>query len=628
MENKILTEIKRIHQLMMVNPKILNEQVPPSLVRNVLKYGDELIDDLMKLIKNEDEAADIASKIEKAAQKGETLSDDFYAEIIKKTTITDLAGLLKNKGLLGNIRALDTKFLESADKMLAINQLNNELIEKYIEKYRKSLDGYRALSDEMKDGLTEIFENEIKSKYPNIVSKNVDADLKKIEDGLIDDLNSTSNNIKSNIASSYIPEFVRFFTKYWRNVFRSDAKLNEKIKTTIDAIITKSKNNQPYDIDFENLYMYVLAKRKSRDFVLQPEMEKLIFKNPKISKQVKTLMDDKDAFKLIKSSWEAVKKTESTNTYGPALEQLHANLESLPITNLVSKLSKDGPATKKDFLRAIFPEPKRLMNMVSWKDPRSVKETVAHITRYGRNRTISSKIITFLVMQHGLLPLILASFKTLKQNWNSGKSYVELATVKEFCKTVKELYPDKPELEQCKTLPKTIETPTKEDFLNYYKESLPFDYFDMNPYGEDSSTIKNLFFWTLWDEIISTIGSTFHDLMFEPFNPQVIDNLYNTMDNKVKLKLKEFGWDPNKSNEENMKIVNEKFKNEKDDLINNVTDWYEEVKSKGLEIAFNEWGKTQPGTPKYVKEDEITGAIIATNNKKYELQGKTFVEFK
>jgi hypothetical protein len=339
--------------------------------------------------------------------------------------------------------------------------------------------------------------------------------------------------------------------------------------------------------------------------------------NPKLRPEVKKLLQNDN----IKTSWDALAQSEAKNTYGPVTEQVSAWAQSFPVSNFIDTVitKRFENIEAKEWWKILFPNPKRLLQQIVWKDPRTNSEVVRALTQYGRNRAITSKILTFFIFQHGLIPAMMAFAKTAAQNYRSWSTRADFAIAEELCETLKQLGKD------CKGLPTVTPKPNSDDYWRYFKESLPFDYFSLHPYGEDNSLLKNAFFWTYLDEVIMGLKDAGEFAMFGDYDESKLKNMFDLLEAKTQQKLKELGWDTSKSNEENLRIVKEKIEKEKENAEDKVDDVVEKIEDS--EVGFKVFCKTKGIT--YQSGPDGYGMYYTTDGKSwaYDPSTNSFIEY-
>ena len=454
--------------------------------------------------------------------------------------------------------------IENANEMLKqylITDFSEKELNKYFDSVKiiKSADGKFRIEPKVEPPKPKIEDNV--TSDPNIEAMEDDAleDLRRLYE-------ENKGTPKENINTTYIPAFLRFYSKYWRYMFTSTESLlgttvNGKfypglIDKTMDKIEVKLKAGKVVDVDMENLYMMILGLRKSRTTDVGEVLYSKILKDPKLNKEFKKLLQT-DAFK---SSVEALAQSEAKNTYGPVEEQIRAWAQSFPVTNFIESIYSKEKFKITDLWKLLLPDPKRIANLIVWKDPRGFAEVNRHLTQYGRNRAIVSKTMVWLTMSHGVIPFLIAELKQIQANYKYNKSKVDYAIADELCKILKEL--NRP----CTGLPTISAKPTEEDFWKWFKGSMPFDYFRVSPYG-DNDLAKNALFWTHLDEIGEIVYSGIKEADSGEWDDGNLNRLFSILEGKTQEQLKELGWDESKSNEENLRNLRERIKKEGEEVI-------------------------------------------------------------
>jgi len=658
----LFEQMNRMKTLM--NVRVLSEQTAA-----LEKTAEELWNYAKRLfVRGGERTAE--ESIENALKKIESLVDreskQYLESIVRNISRTGVANaerefvefLSKNTEIQRQIfRELETNFEQEVDRLITTTAKSSEIRNAFDELYSQALrysggDIEQAqntlrniLKDELSDTriLEKYFDNveaiednlgnwKIKSKGEPEITQNRpsveetlenDPDIIENTDEATDELNrlyeENSGKPSQNIGQTYLPAWLRFYTKYWKNAFTNNKILQVKIEDKMKQIEAKLAKNPPevVDVDMEDLYMLILGLRKSRTTDVTKTLNTLIMNNPKLRPEVKKLLQNDN----IKTSWDALAQSEAKNTYGPVLEQTRAWAQSFPVTNFLEKVFSKEKFETKDWWKILFPNPKRLLQQIVWKDPRTNSEVVRALTQYGRNRAITSKIITFIVFQHGMIPAILAFMKTAGQNYKHWSSKADYAIAEELCETLKQLGQD------CKGLPTVTPKPNSDDYWRYFKESLPFDYFGLHPYGEDGSLLKNAFFWTYLDEVIVALKDAGGFAMFGDYDESKLKNMFDLLEAKTQKKLEELGWDTNKSQEENLRIVRERIEQGLDPVVGDGLD----ISNAGdNEIYFTAWclskGKNKQS---WVKDTNGNYGVTTDGIKwKYNKDTKGFDEIK
>jgi hypothetical protein len=280
---------------------------------------------------------------------------------------------------------------------------------------------------------------------------------------------------------------------------------------------------------------------------------------------------------------------------------------------------------KSNIRKFFFPNAKRLVNLIVWKDSRGVDEVIRQLTRRGGKGTVASKILSWFAINTVVIPYLIATFKQIGRNVKYNYSRADYAISEELCKTLKELNPGNAKI--CDNLPKLTPKPTKEDFWRWYKGALPFDAFGVQPYGKDigSNVLKNAFFWSYLDEIGDLVLDTVDFLKTGDIDTKNLTRLYQVLDGKTRTELTKLGWDLSKTNEENLEIIKARVQKQKQDALNKAKNTVDKVKEKSTEVVtnivdgepgFRAWCKLNNKTPKEPKPYDTNSGFATTNDGK------------
>jgi hypothetical protein len=639
-------ELIRIQEMMGVSPKLIMEAGPVNPIiekgakqlwktleelfsgtieRGTEKSLEETLEQLERVVGKENvEALKLISKgTENVATKNAKIidflannpvikqniervleADRMYADALDKS----IEQFLKDPEVKNTLNDLYVSALErtegdvkNANKMMKqylIPDFSEKELNKYFDSVKiiKSADGKFRIEPKVEPPKPNIDDDVLSD--PNIEEMSNDAleDLKRLYE-------ENKGTPKENINTTYFPAFMRFYYKYWKYMFTSTENL---LGTTIDGkvfpglidkkmreIEVKLKANEVIDVDMEDLYMMILGLRKKRTVSVNNILYDKILNDPKLNTEFKKLLQT-NAFK---SSVDALLQSEAKNTYGPVEEQVRAWAQSLPVTNFIESIYSKEKFKITDLWKLLLPEPKRIANLIVWKDPRGFAEVNRHLTQYGKKRAIVSKIAVWLTMSHGLIPYLIADLKLIQANYKYNKSKVNYAIADELCKILKEL--NRP----CTGLPTISAKPTREDFWKWFKGSMPFDYFGVSPYG-DQDLVKNALFWTYLDEIGQLVYSGLYEAEFGEWDDGNFNRLFSVLEGKTQESLKELGWDESKSNEENLRNLKERMKKEGEEVIDPL------VAEKELDAFFVFLQTKYPGVgmndKPYMKKDPNT----------------------
>lgn len=608
-KQRLNEELIRIQEMMGVSPKLIMEAGPVNPI--VEKGAKQLWKTLEELFTGTIERGTEKS-LEKTLEQLERVVGEENVAALKLISkgVEDVA--TKNAKIV-NFLANNPVIKQNIERILEADRLYADALDKSIEKFlkdpevKKTLDELYVSALERTEGnindanemlkqylITDFSEKEINRYFESVrifkgadgkfriepkveppkpkIEDNVTSDpnIEAMEDDALEDLRrlyeENKGTPKENINTTYIPAFMRFYYKYWKYMLTSTENLlgttvNGKfypglIDKTMAEIEVKLKAGETVEVDMENLYMMILGLRKKRTVVVSNILYEKIQKDPKLNTEFKKLLQT-NAFK---SSVEALIQSEAKNTYGPAEEQIRAWAQSLPVTNFIESIYSKEKFKITDLWKVLLPDPKRIANLIVWKDPRGFAEVNRHLTQYGRNRAIVSKTAVWLAMSHGLIPFIIAELKKIQANYKYNKSKVDYAIADELCKILKELK------RPCTGLPTISAKPTDEDFWKWFKGSLPFDYFGVSPYG-DNDLAKNALFWTYLDEIGEIVYSGIKEADSGEWDDGNLKRLFDVLEGKAQESLKDLGWDESKSNEENLRNLKERMKKEGEEVI-------------------------------------------------------------
>jgi hypothetical protein len=157
MENKIITEIRRINEIM--NGKVvIYEQIVPAVLKKIFNQIDD--DLIKKMLKSGDNSYD---DIIKKLKAGETLSDDTINLLLKVIDFDSMAKIMINKKLLG------TKVDIYIEKIINILKENPSRYDEFIVKLGDDFNNYgsqKELPQELIDSIIKVLKDKIDDSVP------------------------------------------------------------------------------------------------------------------------------------------------------------------------------------------------------------------------------------------------------------------------------------------------------------------------------------------------------------------------------------------------------------------------------------------------------------------------------
>lgn len=157
MENKIITEIRRINEIM--NGKVvIYEQIVPAVLKKIFNQIDD--DLIKKMLKSSDNSYD---DIIKKLKAGETLSDDTINLLLKVIDFDSMAKIMINKKLLG------TKVDIYIEKIINILKENPSRYDEFIVKLGDDFNNYgsqKELPQELIDSIIKVLKDKIDDSVP------------------------------------------------------------------------------------------------------------------------------------------------------------------------------------------------------------------------------------------------------------------------------------------------------------------------------------------------------------------------------------------------------------------------------------------------------------------------------
>jgi hypothetical protein len=435
---------------------------------------------------------------------------------------------------------------------------------------------------------TNIPEQSIEQRATEQTRNETEDEVKEFVDNII----KKSKTIGKGTVADYLPEWLGFFYRLWKhwssNLWRFNSSLPgwqkwgftngeefmKELIATSQEINRKLMKGEPISTaEWKDFAVMVLATNRVRGQGPQAAylFDELILNNPYV--EGKTVREALQADPYIWAAYQGAKKTVSNTTYDPIEESFEQAMESLPIVRAIYRLIKLG---RKDAygnvidikFSHLLPNPKALLRIVHFKDPRSAELMCQHLMMYGRNRVLVSKAIYFVIFSHLVLPTYMAALKfviahvqALAEDWKN-------INWTGLCEQLKKMDPVKYNDQFCATLKMSQkEYPTMEDFNTFFKQSLPFDYFNMKVYEEVpvvgstmGGVLKAGLFWTYWDEVaVAAVDAVGVGLAFRPGTESIIERALN---GEIGDGLRAVGIDPNKSIDENIKHLKNLFTEE------------------------------------------------------------------
>jgi len=457
-------------------------------------------------------------------------------------------------------------------------------------------------------------------------------------DRAMDDLTSmfNSRSLDKQKSSTYLIGFgIKFFTRYWYYSTKKLSTLLGEMEFLLKEMEIKRGKGEVYE---DEIHQYILKFMEATRITEKDEkavFEDYVYKNTninsKIKDRIKTFMDDSTIMKAIQ---EAMKLDKNKKVWYSFKGRLIRSLESLPIGNLIAKMTQDFKDTFKDwnFLKYLLPDPKALANTIMWKDARSIDEVATMMYTAGAKNTVIAKILNFIVFQNFVVPSFLGFFQYIKYRLYRKKEILKYNGLVTWCNATKKLGAKQPEF--CNDL-KPIEDslPSEKEFTEFLLSSLPIDVTGKNPYqdlGSMGPALKLFGCWTWLDEIIVEVirlirlSIDWTEIPGE-FGDTIQSKLEEVLAKKRQI-LIDNGIDPDATFIDQLKLLKEKFKNEInttiDDKVNKVINYYDEGKSKGKEAAFNMWGLTQNPKLSFKEFGKMSdgtpdGSIVASDGNNY-----------
>lgn len=157
---------------------------------------------------------------------------------------------------------------------------------------------------------------------------------------------------------------------------------------------------------------------------------------------------------------------------------LQAFMESVPVLNFFSLLWRKGGFKNLnliDYFGLILPNFKRLFNYAVFRTPLYMDEIAELSLRTGRNAALVETAASFLLFETVVKPSMLASLRTILENWVSIPQIKEkIELIRELC-TYGAIRDEEGNIVDCEDLIQQIEYKTFQDFKEYWKQNIPFN---------------------------------------------------------------------------------------------------------------------------------------------------------
>jgi hypothetical protein len=336
-----------------------------------------------------------------------------------------------------------------------------------------------------------------------------------------------------------------YFRKYWLYslIYKTNVLENTIIPNTIKQMNAKYLKGKTYYFEADDLFTQIVALGKSWDADFKVNFDKYVTNNTSIDINVRRKLADIYANDPAFGQTLKSKYLRSQEAYwGPIKFHVARELEKYPLFKAGGLFFRGEKIT--GFWQIILPDTKAWVNTIIWKDPRGIADVVESMAVIGRNRVIVSKILGFIINNFIIIPSIVAYLKMFKDNfaeninlftdsYKNWESLRKLAVIAygENSDQVKELDEKKPKL------------PSEKEFIDYWKNSLPFAFGSSDAYGEENASIwltltKNAFFWTYVDDVLVGIYQGLKFGVNWKYDPNDIEKIKDYLDERTLNEIK------------------------------------------------------------------------------------------
>lgn len=539
--------VNLIKRLFMGADNLLKKEVKDKdFIKNIL--SDE-IDEADKLI----QSAGLEDELEQAVLKGSDEVDKVIAKIAGLSDNTKILKLLIQELAPGATELLE-KFSKAIDDFVTKNKSVPEtMIDEYGELIRtrmkglKTPDGERLYDDNFIDDVVNQFKASNKSKHAGKIS---------------------SKTISEKFA--FLAESLNFLRIHLKYVWRSRENLRKIIENElIPEINAAVGNNELIRVKSMELAQAVQNLKKWDDKDLQSFWDIYITNNPKLSDAAKKkLQDEFEKNTVVQTMLNAEAQNTLKNYWSPFAKQIGAKLELIPIIRVIG-LSLQGRGKDFSIWKKLLPlELDRFVNYVLWRDARSVNEIAELMVQKGTYKSKLTNIASGILANYIFIPFVNGVIEMWSDNLfllalKEKERLQNVESLKTFCDLAKQKDPnfkgcDKFNFEELKKL----EDETGKDVWDYMKENFPI--WGPNSEAPPSGYLglkngwailaKDALGFTYVDEVINGIRYIISKEAFTDAD-DFMAKVTKMAGDKAEDLLKQSGFDPSKSMEQNIEIL-------------------------------------------------------------------------
>jgi len=578
MKREILQEIKRINEIMGVksSAKILLEQ--PQLIADLIDKG-------RAIWKNISKSPDSYTNTTRYTIGDVNIPNDTYLRLkafinnpystISNLTNSDAFNL--GRILSQDVPAVEALYQSQFKKVMLDKKISEEDLLKLIfkearDKHNGDLAGaLRSIFAEKKtvngvDVLDVTPSSELMAGmlYNKMLNRIQSVSSKTFTKEIFPNEGAIKNFIKNNEPA--IMKAYREIWLSWLNPKRDKAWYDNKIKE-IEARLqaklgqqlgTGSPDPQAANREMRELFNYIAARKLSAQDKTDDLIKLYITDNPKIPQNLK---DELETFGYVQEIKKRLAKDIVKTTENQFVEAVTRNLESIPIIGAVlrgigKKMNDKSYEFFNSFLEEFKKATKRFFWQATWSSPFAPSEALARSIALGRTATMVERVILYVIVSNGFIPLIYQTFEALLTNTEIQRLKAMITAVKLAC--------EKGVLVPCPEEDiKQLENYTREQFRQGMKEKMPYKHLLQGIKDRDLLGILGSATW--WDEIYNVGEEVFVNYIFgdqtmlETFKKQLVDSQEN-----IHNSLRALGVDPNDEQQVQalMEALNKTYKND------------------------------------------------------------------
>jgi len=579
MKREILQEIKRINEIMGVksSAKILLEQ--PQVIADLIDKG-------RAIWKNISKSPDSYTNTTRYTIGDVNIPNDTYLRLkaFINNPYSTISNLTNSDAFnLGRILSQDVPAVEAlyqrqfkkvmSDKKISEEDLLKEILKEARDKHngdlaaalrsifaeKKTVNGVNVMdvtpSSELMAGM---LYNKMLNRIQSVSSKTFTKEIFPNEGAI-------KNFIKNNEPA--IMKAYREIWLSWLNPKRDKSWYDNKIKE-IEARLqaklgqqlgTGSPDPQAANREMRELFNYIAARKLSAQDKTDDLIKLYITDNPKIPQNLK---DELETFGYVQEIKKRLAKDIVKTTENQFVEAVTRNIESTPIAGgilrpiaLKAKL-KGGYDMANAWLGDFVQATKRFFWQATWSSPFAPSEALARSIALGRTATMVERVILYVIVSNGFIPLIYQTFEALLTNTEIQRLKTMINAVRLAC--------EKGVLVPCPEEDiKQLENYTREQFRQGMKEKMPYKHLLQGIKDGDLLGILGSATW--WDEIYTVGEEVFANYIFgdqtmlETFKKQLVDSQEN-----IHNSLRALGVDPNDEQQVQalMEALNKTYKND------------------------------------------------------------------